>query len=240
MSKITFNRAEEIILDIVEELEQSYNHPVCWRKMREQDIWTELIACILGSQVSYEHAKSALAHLKEMGLLNAKEIVINPLIYEKSISQELSKPLYRPKRANGLGRKYRYPIIRARHICQTTLSVYNSGNSLKLMLHRARDEKSVRNTIMKYCKGIGPKQASLFLRNIGFGTNLAIIDTHIFNFMKHKNLITESIDNIKSKYDYFNIEKDFIQYAESKNVSPGNLDLAIWAVMSEAKLGGKQ
>ena len=45
-------------------------------------------------------------------------------------------------------------------------------------------EFEARKILSDTCTGIGFKQASLFLREIYFAKNLAILDTHVINYMK--------------------------------------------------------
>lgn len=84
-----------------------------------------------------------------------------------------------------------------------------------------------RNDIHKLVKGIGLKESSHFMRNIGY-RNLAIIDRHLL-----KNLLRcEVIDEIPktiSLNKYFEIERKFLEYGEKVNISIDHLDLLFWS-----------
>jgi N-glycosylase/DNA lyase len=79
--------------------------------------------------------------------------------------------------------------------------------------------------------GIGPKQASLFLRNIGFTEELAIFDTHLLRFMSLFGLFDQDIRPISSLRNYENLENHLRDYAKSAGYSLGCVDQAIWIVM---------
>jgi len=79
---------------------------------------------------------------------------------------------------------------------------------------------------VKNIKGLGFKEASHFLRNIGF-KNLAIIDFHIVDLLiKHK-LIDKKPKSL-SKSKYLEIEEKLKKIANELNLSLGELDLYLW------------
>src|SRR3990172_8760421 len=138
MKRISISSAEEVVLQISKEIED-YSYPTMnWKDLTEQQIWMELVSCILGSQVSFEHANSALKHLSCSGLLNIQYLIKEPSKFEKKISEELSKPLYDPLRRNGMGRKYRYPNAKAKQICQTAAKIYLNKYSLHRLLQECK------------------------------------------------------------------------------------------------------
>lgn len=237
MKRISISSAEEVVLQISKEIED-YSYPTMnWRDLTEQQIWMELVSCILGSQVSYEHANSALKHLSCSGLLNIQNLIKEPSKFEKKISEELSKPLYDPLRRNGMGRKYRYPNAKAKQICQTAVKIYSNKYSLHRLLQESKSDADARRGIMNNCAGIGPKQASLFLRNLGYSSSLAIIDSQVLKFMRKKGIAVNNPGYIRHQSEYFDLERRFLQYAQEVNVNPGDLDMAIWTVMRMADVG---
>ena len=80
--------------------------------------------------------------------------------------------------------------------------------------------------------GIGPKQASLFLRNISYCKDLAIIDSHVIDYMKLMKL-NEDIDSqiIAKKNQYLMNEQILLSYADDREKTLATLDFAIWIVM---------
>lgn len=236
MIKMGINQIEEIAIDIANVNINKKKNPLRWKYLSEWKLWTELVSCILGSQVPFEHACSALDRLIRMSLITPKMIIRNPSLNEKKISRELTKPIYKPYRKNGCGRRYRYPNMRASQICQSAIALYSNGTSLKKIL-KMNSDRAVRNWLVENCYGIGPKQASLFLRNIEYTLELAIIDSHVLEFMREKELIDQQLRSINSRHQYDQLENVFIEYANEVRIRPGTLDRAIWAVMSQVKVG---
>lgn len=88
------------------------------------------------------------------------------------------------------------------------------------------DEKEAREWIVKHIKGIGYKEASHFLRNVGY-FNLAILDRHILNLMKENRIIKERPKTLNSK-NYLKIEEKFITLARNLKMHPAELDMYMW------------
>lgn len=87
-----------------------------------------------------------------------------------------------------------------------------------------------RNWLNANVKGIGMKESSHFLRNIGH-RNLAILDRHI---LKHLVLcgVYDEIPNISSIKKYLDVEQQVLYFAEQININPDVLDLLIWSYES--------
>ena len=81
--------------------------------------------------------------------------------------------------------------------------------------------------IVRSVKGLGFKEASHFLRNIGLGTGLAILDRHILRTMKGHGVIRKIPDAISPK-SYLRLEKAFLRWAAKLDIPPAHLDLLIW------------
>ena len=73
---------------------------------------------------------------------------------------------------------------------------------------------------------VGYKEASHFLRNIGF-KNLAILDRHILNLMLEEGLIEERPKPLGGK-KYLGIEKRFLKLAKGLKMPAAELDLFMW------------
>lgn len=84
-----------------------------------------------------------------------------------------------------------------------------------------------RNMLAKFVKGFNLKEASHFLRNIGF-RGLAILDRHILRNMKELELINSDFI-IKNSNDYFKVEAIFKQFSEEINLDSDILDLVLWS-----------
>lgn len=81
--------------------------------------------------------------------------------------------------------------------------------------------------LAKNVRGLGLKESAHFLRNIGRSNNqIAILDRHILRNLHRLNLISEQ--KIKSPKHYLEIEKTFIDFANSIAIPPDELDLFFW------------
>ncbi len=89
------------------------------------------------------------------------------------------------------------------------------------------DEFVIRDWIVENVKGIGMKEASHFLRNIGFN-DVAIIDFHIVDLLVREG----GIESFKSlnKGKYFEIESVLRDLGEKVGLSLGELDLYLWYI----------
>jgi N-glycosylase/DNA lyase len=84
----------------------------------------------------------------------------------------------------------------------------------------------LREWLVKNLKGIGLKEASHFLRNIGF-KDFAILDRHILRFL-FKNKIIKEIPSNLSKRKYLEIENKLKNLADKLNITLSELDFLIF------------
>jgi N-glycosylase/DNA lyase len=84
----------------------------------------------------------------------------------------------------------------------------------------------LREWLVKNLKGIGFKEASHFLRNIGF-KDFAILDRHILRFL-FKNKIIKEIPSNLSKRKYLEIENKLKNLADKLNITLSELDFLIF------------
>ena len=201
-----------------------------WQAYDERSLWHELVSCILGSQVQYEHSQSAATYLISEGLLDIEHLRQDATKFERDIVDALEQPIFSPM-TKRQGRKYRYPKLRANHIRRTAEQIYLSGHSIRSILLSCDNEKDVRSKIVSFAVGVGPKQASLFLRNIGYAKNLAILDTHILKYMSVVGLLPQIIQSVSSLRKYEVIEQLLCSYSKRFQTSLAYIDTAIWVVM---------
>ncbi|MEM4261060.1 MAG: N-glycosylase/DNA lyase [Candidatus Woesearchaeota archaeon] len=88
------------------------------------------------------------------------------------------------------------------------------------------NQLNAREWLVKNIKGLGYKEASHFLRNVGY-FNLAILDRHILRLL-HKNKIIRGIPKSLTKSKYLKIEKKFRELAKQLKMSESELDLYMW------------
>lgn len=113
------------------------------------------------------------------------------------------------KRLKELG--HRFPNTRAKYIVEARKKI----NELKLN----------RDWLVKNIKGIGMKEASHFLRNIGFN-DYAIIDFHIIDILARNGLIEKPKTLTRKRY--IEIENVLRKLAKKLNLTLAELDLYLW------------
>lgn len=79
----------------------------------------------------------------------------------------------------------------------------------------------------KGVKGLGYKEASHFLRNIGF-PGYAILDKHILNSLREMGVISERM-RPASREGYLAIEKELERFARKIGIDMDHLDLLLWS-----------
>jgi len=125
------------------------------------------------------------------------------------------------KLAERLGKLgHRYPNTRAKYIVEARKHKNSLWNKLKSM-----NEHEARDWLSNNVKGLGYKEASHFMRNIGY-ENLAIIDFHIIDLLERHGLIERPKTLTKRKY--MEIENVLAGIASNLGMSLAELDLYLW------------
>lgn len=89
-----------------------------------------------------------------------------------------------------------------------------------------RDERHAREWLVKNVRGIGYKEASHFLRNVGY-KNVAIIDRHILRVMVKYGLIEKAPKGLTRK-KYLELEGILERLAKDAELTLAELDLYLW------------
>jgi N-glycosylase/DNA lyase len=162
--------------------------------------FSELCFCILTANSTAKLGIKIQSELGGEGFLDLSEA-------------ELSKKLRQ------LG--HRFPNTRARFIVEA-----RRLHNIKAVVKKFKDARQAREWLQKNIKGIGWKESSHFLRNVGFG-NVAILDRHVLAVLHEHNLIDEVPRALV--YDrYLKIEEKLRKLARELNISLGELDLYLW------------
>lgn len=223
------SKIERAIKRVCEEISLSPNRST-WRSSSESELLFELISCILGSRVSYEIAQSAAIKIRQANLLEMPIHKYSLQTYQDDIENVLRSSL-RHKDWEPKTRRYPFPKLRANHIARTVWAIYSNSGSISSLLKSFNNAKCARRKIVQTVIGVGPKQASLFLRNTGFTTDLAILDSHVLKFMSMQGLVEKRIRFVPSLNLYEKHEINLQQYARWFGWPLGCLDQAIWVVM---------
>ncbi|MDK2372959.1 MAG: N-glycosylase/DNA lyase [Candidatus Korarchaeota archaeon] len=116
---------------------------------------------------------------------------------------------------------HRFPKARAEYIVEARKLL----PELKGILSSFKDERSLREWLVKNVRGLGYKEASHFLRNIGY-KNVAIIDYHIVDVLVRYGIIERPKTLTRRKY--LEIESILGKIAEKTGLTLGELDLYLW------------
>jgi len=117
---------------------------------------------------------------------------------------------------------YRYPNIRSSYIAEAR----SNKEELIKNIKSNKNGKILREWIVKNIKGLGYKEASHFLRNIGF-KNFAIIDFHIVDLLVKQELLIEKPKTMTKK-KYLEIEQILKSIGDQSNLNLAELDLYLW------------
>jgi len=115
---------------------------------------------------------------------------------------------------------HRFPNTRAEYI-QESKKCKDKLNQI-VQFH---DKNALRDWIVSNVKGLGYKEASHFLRNIGFD-DYAIIDFHIIDILVKNNLIEKPKTITKKKY--LEIENLLRKLGKETDLTLAELDLYLW------------
>jgi len=114
---------------------------------------------------------------------------------------------------------YRFYNTRAKYIVENQ----KYANSIRsILINKGREER--RQWLVENIKGMGMKESSHFLRNVGY-KDYAIIDKHILKILYENNYINDKKINPKR---YIEIEKILNEIANELGMDLARLDLYLW------------
>ena len=118
--------------------------------------------------------------------------------------------------------KYRFYNVRSKFLVQSRWIVDELPRILAM-----KDRVEARDYLVENLKGIGYKEASHFLRNVGI-FDFSILDKHILRMIKNE--YPERRFLVGSRKNYLETEKTILEFAESVSLEPGILDLYLWKI----------
>ncbi len=177
-----------------------------YRDASEYEIFKEFVFCIFTPQSSAKSCWKAVQILDKEGLITDGTA--------EQIAQRINIVRFRNNKA-------RYLVL-ARN------TFYKDGKySIKPYIDSFNDKTVLRNELRLNIKGWGLKEASHFLRNIGFGERLAILDRHILRNMVYYGVIPEIPGSISDK-TYHELEMRLLDFSEYVQITPDRLDIILW------------
>ena len=178
-----------------------------WEKGSNEDIHIELSFCILTPQSKAVNAWKAITTLRDNRLLfdgTAEEIVeyLNIVRFKNNKAKYLVALREQMKDKKG-------KII------------------TKDFFENISDVNEKREWIVKNIKGMAYKEAGHFLRNVGFGKKISILDRHILKNLVKLEIIGEIPKSLTPRL-YLEIEDKMKNYCEYVDIPMDSLDLLLW------------
>ena len=176
-------------------------------KKSERAIFGELCFCILTPQSKAFNCDRAVKELAERDLIHAGGADAVKNVLRRLVRFHNNKAAY---------------IIGARKTFAGERCV-----SLKQLL-RTHSPFDAREWLVKNIKGLGYKESSHFLRNIGLGKDLAILDRHILKNLKRYGAISRVPASLSRKA-YLGIEREMKRFCKKIKIPLDELDLLFWS-----------
>ncbi len=171
----------------------------------DKEIFAEMCFCILTPQSKALAAGEAIKRLTE-----------NSVLYNGT-AEEIRKYL----------RGVRFPNNKASYIIRTRDKFTNCGKVRLRDFLKDKDINALRDSLVSNVTGYGLKEASHFLRNIGRGSEIAILDRHILKELASHGVIKKVPETI-NRGKYINIEKRMKKFAAGINIPLDALDMVFW------------
>ena len=198
-TKITKKLLHETNHKTAIQIEQRINSFYKLNKKNDSYWFSELCFCILTANSKAETAIKIQTQVKNEGFSEKTQTELSNIIKKHG---------------------HRFHNIKANYIVAA-----RKFYKIKSMLQNL-PSKTAREVLVKNIKGIGYKEASHFLRNVGY-QDVAIIDRHILRFMFQEKLINQIPKTITPK-KYLEFENILSKFGIPLN----KLDLIIWAKMT--------
>jgi N-glycosylase/DNA lyase len=175
-----------------------------WATGSDKDVFKEMCFCCCTPQNNAHKAWGAVCRLEERSLL------------ETGTAPEIAEVLH-----NGV----RFHQNKAGYIVKNRGEFYPDTKERVSRLLQTDSPIEARNRLAERAAGWGLKEASHFLRNIGFGGGICILDRHILRQLAVYGLWTERPLN---RAVYLETEQQMISFAEQESIPVDALDLVLW------------
>lgn len=176
-----------------------------FRNIRKKDgtkLFSELCFCLLTPQSRAKTCWEAVVNLNKNGLLFKGS--------ENQIKKYLKGVRFKNNKAKYINNaRKQFPEI-------------------KEAIRKHEDVFELREWLVKNICGFGYKEASHFLRNIGLGDNIAILDRHILRNLVLFGVIKD-IPTFLTKAAYLDIEEKMRRFSGKIKIPLSHLDLLLWA-----------
>lgn len=181
-----------------------------WRHGSDARLWEELVYCIFTAGASARMGLNAIDAVKSL-LLDGEPEEMTQVLREAGA--------------------HRFPVARPRYIV-TTRNYFrvNFGMALRERLRSFSDPFERRDWLAqeKQIKGLGYKESSHFLRNVGVKGH-AILDKHVMRCLAEMNIV-DTARPPANRRNYLEVEQEFRRFAQQIKVDFDELDLVLWSI----------
>ena len=174
-----------------------------WEKATDEKLFIELVFCLLTPQSKAKTCWKAVQRLSRKFMISEGEPC--------QIQEELFG--------------VRFNRRKAEYICLARKTF--STSPLRTTLNEFNSPFEAREWLVENVLGLGYKEASHFLRNIGLGEDLAILDRHILKNLVLLGVIKE-VPSTLSRKTYLDIERKMTEFSKDAGIPMGKLDLLLW------------
>jgi len=208
MESLIFETYDNIKPEILKKLQEFSQ---IWESKDDLKIYKELLFCLLTPQSKAENAWEIIKNLERKSLLfEAKENILK---------DELRMVRFRNNKTKYIKNAQR-------------LFVKDGKPTVVDVLDRFEDPFDAREWLVKNVKGLGYKEASHFLRNIGLGEDITILDRHILKTLLKFGIIDVSPKTLTRKR-YIETEEKMRDFAKSIGIPLSHLDFVFWQIQTE-------
>lgn len=116
---------------------------------------------------------------------------------------------------------HRFPNTRAGFIVEA-----RRFRDIKNIIERFKGAQQAREWLVENVRGIGYKESSHFLRNVGFD-DMAILDRHVLS-VSHEHGLIDGVPRSLTRGRYMEIEEKLEELAHKLGLTLGELDLYLW------------
>ena len=176
-----------------------------FRRVKPSEYFYELAYCLLTPQTSAESAGKVVEELRR---LSFHLLPVDP------------EPILRNRTSY-----IRFHRTKSRHL----LKLKDEFPLLLESLKRELPASELREWLVGNVTGLGYKEATHFLRNVGRNGGLAILDRHILRNLKRYGAI-RSLPRTLSRKQYLSIERQFMRFADRSGIPLDELDLLFWSM----------
>ena len=206
MTQATIAQIKKIHVQIEQDIESRLQEfKQIWLSSSDEHIFAELVFCIFTPQSKAKSCWKAVERLRKNNLLM------------NGSQQEIASTITGVRFHNTKAER----VIRARH------QFFEGCQKLKSTISEFSNPKEAREWLVQNINGLGYKESSHFLRNIGMGAELAILDRHILRNLVSLGIINEIPASISRK-NYLEIEENVSIFSKKHGIPMDHLDLLLW------------